>query len=53
MLKALKTLVKDEAGATAIEYGIIVGLISVMIIAAATEIGTDIKANFEDIAAKL
>ena len=40
----MKTLfvrfVKDESGVTAIEYGLIAGLISVLIIAAVTVIGT-------------
>ena len=34
---------KDESGATAIEYGLIVALIAVVIIAAVTAIGTSIS----------
>ena len=44
----MKTLfvrfVKDESGVTAIEYGLIAGLISVLIMAAVTSIGTSSKA---------
>ncbi|MDJ1157648.1 Flp family type IVb pilin [Chelatococcus sp. SYSU_G07232] len=40
---------EDESGATAIEYGLIAGLISVVIIAAVSAIGTDLKAKFEAI----
>lgn len=46
-------LVKDESGVTAIEYGLIAGLISVLIIAAVTLIGTQLQAVFAAIAAAL
>jgi pilus assembly protein Flp/PilA len=39
----------DENGATAIEYGLIAGLIAVVIIAAVTLLGTDIQAVFTSI----
>ena len=38
--------VKDESGATAIEYGLIAALIAVGIIAAARALGTQISATF-------
>jgi pilus assembly protein Flp/PilA len=37
---------KNEKGATAIEYGLIAGLISIGIITAATQLGTDIGLTF-------
>lgn len=40
---------RDESGATAIEYGLIAGLIAVVIIAAVTGIGTQLKSKFEQI----
>ena len=40
---------RDESGATAIEYGLIAGLIAVVIIAAVTGIGTQLKTKFEAI----
>jgi len=41
--------VKDESGATAIEYGLIAALIGVGIISAATALGTQISATFNSI----
>ncbi len=40
---------KDENGATAIEYGLIAGLISVVIITAVTTVGTKISTDFSEI----
>ena len=41
--------VKDEAGATAIEYGLIAALIAVGIIAAARGLGSQIGATFNTV----
>ncbi|OLT06698.1 pilus assembly protein [Kocuria sp. CNJ-770] len=46
-------LTREEKGATAVEYGLIVGLISVLIIAGVTLIGTDLKTMFDNVATKL
>ena len=43
----------DEAGATAIEYGLIAALISVAIIAAATTLGTKLASTFNSVSAQL
>lgn len=40
---------KDEEGATAIEYGLIAGLISIVILTAVTDVGDAIKDVFEGI----
>jgi pilus assembly protein Flp/PilA len=40
---------KDESGATAIEYGLIAALISVVIIGVLSTIGTRLTAKFGDI----
>lgn len=53
MKKFIKKFGKDESGATAIEYGLIAGLISVVIIAAVTLIGADLAAYFNAIATAL
>lgn len=45
--------VKDESGATAIEYGLIAALISVGIIAAATTLGNGLAGLFNGIGNKL
>ncbi|MBX9800729.1 MAG: Flp family type IVb pilin [Burkholderiaceae bacterium] len=44
---------KDEEGATAIEYGLIVGLISVVIAVSVGAIGADLKTLFSNIASAL
>ena len=44
-----KRFAKDESGATAIEYGLIAGLISVIIITALTSIGTKLNTKFTSI----
>lgn len=46
----LKTFARDEEGATAIEYGLIAALISVVIIGAATALGTNLTAVFQAVA---
>lgn len=38
-----KTLVAEQEGATAIEYAVIAGLISVVVIGGASLVGTDLK----------
>jgi pilus assembly protein Flp/PilA len=43
----------DESGATAIEYGLIAGLIGVVIITAITTVGTKISAKFQAVATNL
>ena len=42
----LLNCLRDEKGATAIEYGLIAGLIAVVIVAAVTLLGTDLAAVF-------
>lgn len=44
---------KEEDGATAIEYGLIAGLIAVAIIVALTTLGGNLSTMFNDIATKL
>jgi len=44
---------RDESGVTAIEYGLIAALISVVIIGAAGVVGTNLAAVFTNISAKL
>lgn len=47
---ALSRLMLDESGATAIEYGLIAALISVVIIAAITLVGTNLTTTFTSVA---
>ncbi|MDB5569497.1 MAG: Flp/Fap pilin component [Hyphomicrobiales bacterium] len=53
MTKVLKRFMNDESGATAIEYGLIAGLISVVIIGAVTLIGTSLTTKFTAISTAL
>lgn len=45
----IKQLIQDETGATAIEYGLIAGLISVAIIVALTALGDSLDSLFSQI----
>jgi pilus assembly protein Flp/PilA len=45
--------IKDQSGATAIEYGLIAGLIGVVIITAVTSVGTKMSGSFTKIAGNL
>lgn len=49
MKNVLARFMKDESGATAIEYGLIAALISITIITAATSIGTGIATKFTSV----
>ena len=44
-MQMLKKFLQDESGATAIEYGLIAALISVVIITAVTTVGTKLDAS--------
>ena len=47
--KFIQKFIRDEQGVTAIEYGLIAALISIVIIAATTTIGTSLKGLFTTI----
>ena len=49
----LKTFFKDESGATAIEYGLIAALISVVAIVAMQSLGDGLTSTFETVADEL
>ena len=53
MQALLSRFVRDEAGVTAIEYGLIAALISVVIIGSAGLIGTNLAAVFTNLSAQL
>ena len=48
-MSIIKRFAKDESGATAIEYGLIAGLISVIIIGVLTSIGTKLNTKFTSV----
>ncbi|MBB3388631.1 pilus assembly protein Flp/PilA [Rhizobium sp. BK275] len=49
MTKLFSRFLKDESGATAIEYGLIAALISVALIAGATTLGNSIGDTFNNL----
>ena len=53
LMKKLVNFFKDEEGATAVEYAIMVALIAVVIIAAVTFLGTTISDIFSDVGATI
>ncbi|WP_297295116.1 Flp family type IVb pilin [uncultured Methylovirgula sp.] len=52
-MKIFRAFLKNESGATAIEYGLIAGLIAVVIIAAISTVGTSLSAKFNAVANNL
>lgn len=53
MFGNLKKLLKDESGATAIEYGLIAALVAVAAIAALTAMGTSLDRMFTRVSNEL
>ena len=50
MLNRMMRFVTEEDGATAVEYGLMVSLIAVVIIASVTLIGTNLATSFGTVA---
>jgi pilus assembly protein Flp/PilA len=46
-MERIKNFFKDESGATAVEYGLMVALIAVVIITAVTALGTSVRDTFQ------
>jgi pilus assembly protein Flp/PilA len=53
MKELFSGFLKDQSGATAIEYGLIAGLIAVVIIGAVGAVGTNLTTKFNAVAAAL
>jgi pilus assembly protein Flp/PilA len=53
MSKFVTRFAKNESGATAIEYGLIVALIAVFIIGAVSSVGSNLSTKFNTVAASL
>ncbi|MCF6369237.1 Flp family type IVb pilin [Rhizobium halophilum] len=53
MSKFFARFIKDESGATAIEYGLIAALISVALIAGASTLGNTLNTTFNSISTKM
>ena len=53
MSRIFSRFLKDESGATAIEYGLIAALIAVVIIGALQSVGGSLDTNFQAVATAL
>jgi pilus assembly protein Flp/PilA len=53
MKVAFKKFVKDQSGATAIEYGLIASLVGVAIIAGVKALGTNLSGTFAKVSGNL
>jgi pilus assembly protein Flp/PilA len=53
MQNLFSRFVRDESGATAIEYGLIAALIAVVIIGAVTALGTSLSSTFTSVTTAL
>ena len=53
MSKLFARFVKDQSGATAIEYGLIASLIGVAVIGALTSVGTKLSTTFGNVSSNL
>jgi pilus assembly protein Flp/PilA len=49
-MERIRKFLKDEVGASAVEYGLLVALIAAVIVGAVTLLGGNLKATFEYIA---
>ena len=53
MCNIFKTFIRDESGATAIEYGLIAALVSVAAVTALTNVGTSLDVMFTSVSTTL
>ena len=53
MIKMIKRFLMEEDGVTAIEYGLIAGLVAVVIIIALTTVGSGLNSIFGTVATEL
>jgi pilus assembly protein Flp/PilA len=53
VMNRLANFLRDESGATAIEYGLIAALIAVVIITAVTAVGTNLSGTFNTVASSV
>ena len=52
-MNTINRLINDESGATALEYGLIAGLVAVAIIAALSALGTSLTSLFTSVSDEL
>ena len=52
-MNLVSRFVRDESGATAIEYGLIAALIAVVVIGAVTAVGTQLSTTFSTVSTNI
>jgi pilus assembly protein Flp/PilA len=50
MTKLINKFIRSESGASAVEYGILVGVVALVIITAAGTVGDNLTSNFTSVA---
>jgi pilus assembly protein Flp/PilA len=53
MLTTLKSMIRDEEGATMVEYGLLVALIALVALTAVKTLGTDLSTLFTNVGTSL
>ena len=53
MLKKISAFIRQEQGASAVEYGLMVGLVAAAIIVVVTALGTNLTTLFSSISTKI
>jgi pilus assembly protein Flp/PilA len=53
MRRTVERFLRDGSGATAIEYSLVAGLMSLVVIAALTAIGSKVNADFRNVSSGL
>lgn len=53
MLKTLKTMIRDDSGATMVEYGLLIALIALVAITAVKTLGTSVSSLFNNVATSI
>ena len=53
MSKIVTRFLKDESGATAIEYGLIAALVAVVLVTALSAMGTKLSGTFDKVSSNL
>jgi pilus assembly protein Flp/PilA len=53
MITTLKTMIRDEEGATMVEYGLLVALIALVAIVGVTTLGTKLSTLFTNVAGSI
>jgi pilus assembly protein Flp/PilA len=53
MITTLKSMIRDDEGATMVEYGLLVALIAIVAIAGVSLLGTNLKTLYSTVAATI